>query len=116
MIYVSQNKLSKDCTFSNDMNIFFLSWDPDTCAQLYCDQHVNKILLEIVQMLYTAWYFLGKDEPGTFWERMGGTLRLLGESLVIEATVLCQTLNTPWSCGSVRTERITCGRQSWGWL
>lgn len=43
------------------MNIFFLSWDPDTCAQLYCDQHVNKILLEIVQMLYTAWYFLGKD-------------------------------------------------------
>ena len=44
------------------MNIFFLSWDPDTCAQLYCDQHVNKILLEIVQMLYTAWHFLG--EPG----------------------------------------------------
>lgn len=43
------------------MNIFFLSWDPDRCAQLYCDQHVNKILLEIVQMLYTAWYFLGQD-------------------------------------------------------
>ncbi len=46
---------------SNRMNIFFLSWDPDRCAQLYCDQHVNKILLEIVQMLYTAWYFLGND-------------------------------------------------------
>ena len=41
------------------MNIFFLSWDPDECARLYCDQHVNKILLEIVQMLYTAWHFLG---------------------------------------------------------
>ena len=41
------------------MNIFFLSWDPDECAHLYCDQHVNKILLEIVQMLYTAWHFLG---------------------------------------------------------
>jgi hypothetical protein len=43
------------------MNIFFLSWDPDECAKLYCDQHVNKILLEIAQMLYTAWHFLGKD-------------------------------------------------------
>ena len=38
------------------MNIFFLSWDPEECARLYCDQHVNKILLEIVQMLYTAWH------------------------------------------------------------
>jgi hypothetical protein len=36
------------------MNIFFLSLDPETCATLYCDQHVIKILLEIVQMLYTA--------------------------------------------------------------
>ena len=41
------------------MNIFFLSWDPDECATLYCDQHVNKILLEIVQMLYTTWHHLG---------------------------------------------------------
>ena len=39
------------------MNIFFLSLDPDECARLYCDQHVIKILLEIVQMLYTAWHF-----------------------------------------------------------
>jgi hypothetical protein len=44
------------------MNIFFLSLDPETCAQLYCDQHVIKILLEIVQMLYTAWHFSGVDE------------------------------------------------------
>ena len=36
------------------MNIFFLSLDPETCAHMYCDQHVIKILLEIVQMLYTA--------------------------------------------------------------
>ena len=43
------------------MNIFFLSLDPKKCAQLYCDQHVNKILLEIVQMLYTAWHHLGSD-------------------------------------------------------
>jgi len=38
----------------DSMNIFFLSLNPSTCAQLYCDQHVIKILLEIVQMLYTA--------------------------------------------------------------
>jgi hypothetical protein len=41
------------------MNIFFLSLDPETCAKMYCDQHVIKILLEIVQMLYTAWHFSG---------------------------------------------------------
>lgn len=44
------------------MNIFFLSWSPTKCAQLYCDQHVNKILLEIVQMLYTAWHILSPHE------------------------------------------------------
>lgn len=43
------------------MNIFFLSWDFRECAKLYCDQHVNKILLEIVQMLYTSWHVLGED-------------------------------------------------------
>lgn len=41
------------------MNIFFLSLDPEVCANLYCDQHVIKILLEIVQMLYTAWHLSG---------------------------------------------------------
>ena len=41
------------------MNIFFLSLNPNECARLYCDQHVIKILLEIVQMLYTAWHVSG---------------------------------------------------------
>ena len=41
------------------MNIFFLSLDPQECARMYCDQHVIKILLEITQMLYTAWHVLG---------------------------------------------------------
>ena len=36
------------------MNIFFLSLNATACAMMYCDQHVIKILLEIVQMLYTA--------------------------------------------------------------
>ena len=42
------------------MNIFFLSLDACECARLYCDQHVIKILLEIVQMLYTAWHICGE--------------------------------------------------------
>ena len=53
---------SKKCfTLGPNMNIFFLSLNPQICAKYYCDQHVNKILLEIVQMLYTAWHHLGSD-------------------------------------------------------
>ena len=37
------------------MNLFLLSWDPQECAQLHCDKHVVKMILELVQMLYTAW-------------------------------------------------------------
>ena len=44
------------------MNIFFLSLVPKECAHLYCDQHVIKILLEIVQMLYTAWHHSGTND------------------------------------------------------
>src|SRR6056300_311181 len=38
------------------MNIFFLSLDPCQNAKMNCDQHVVKIQLENVQMLYTAWH------------------------------------------------------------
>jgi hypothetical protein len=44
------------------MNIFFLSLSAQECAKLYCDQHVIKILLEITQMLYTAWHKTGSQE------------------------------------------------------
>lgn len=54
--------LSLKHPMSSKMNIFFLSFNPQQCAAMYCDQHVNKILLEIVQMLYTAWHTLGN--PG----------------------------------------------------
>ena len=49
------------------MNIFFLSWNFDECSRLYCDQHVVKILLEIVQMLYTAhWRVSGSLDTAPF--------------------------------------------------
>jgi hypothetical protein len=41
------------------MNLFFLDIDPQKCAEYHCDKHVIKMLLEIVQMLYTA-HHLGK--------------------------------------------------------
>lgn len=57
------------------MNIFFLSWDPTECAKLYCDQHVNKILLEIVQMLYTAWHLNAGYVPDTAPQKQNSTQR-----------------------------------------
>ena len=39
------------------MNIFWLYWDdPEANAQAYCDRHVVKIILEITQLLFTAWH------------------------------------------------------------
>ena len=36
------------------MNLFFLDIDPKKSAMYHCDKHVIKMILEIVQMLYTA--------------------------------------------------------------
>ena len=36
------------------MNIFYLDHDPYVAAQMHCDQHVHKMLLETAQMLSTA--------------------------------------------------------------
>lgn len=44
------------------MNIFFLSLDPSENAHMNCDQHVVKIQLEIVQMLYTAWHYSEQED------------------------------------------------------
>ncbi len=36
------------------MNLFFLHVDPKQCAKLHLDKHCVKMILELVQMLYTA--------------------------------------------------------------
>ena len=41
------------------MNLFFLNVDPKKCAEEHCDKHVVKMVLEIVQMLYTAHHLYG---------------------------------------------------------
>ena len=46
------------------MNLFFLHHDPQICAEYHCDKHVVKMILELVQMLFTAHICGGnKDVP-----------------------------------------------------
>lgn len=43
------------------MNIFYLSKDPQQCAQYHCDKHVVKMILESAQLLSTAHRILDVD-------------------------------------------------------
>jgi hypothetical protein len=36
------------------VNIFYLNEDPKTCAEMHCDKHVVKMILEYAQLLSTA--------------------------------------------------------------
>ena len=45
------------------MNLFWLSLDPERCAQMHCDKHVVKMPLETVQMLCTTHWIHGNDAP-----------------------------------------------------
>ena len=45
------------------MNIFVLDHDITRCAQAHCDRHVNKMILESVQMLCTALNKKGFSTP-----------------------------------------------------
>ena len=64
------------------MNIFFLDKRPDDCAEMHCDKHVVKMILESAQMLSTAHRVLDEDDahpdlykiahknhPSTIWTR-----------------------------------------------
>lgn len=45
------------------MNIFYLDKDPVVAAQMQCDKHVVKMILESAQMLSTAHWILESDNP-----------------------------------------------------
>lgn len=45
------------------MNIFYLSRDPVLCAEMHCDKHVVKMILETAQLLSTAHWELGSTAP-----------------------------------------------------
>jgi len=65
------------------MNIFFLSTDPAEAAEMSCDRHSIKMILESAQMLSTALrlhgydgdeYIYGKthiSHPSTIWTAIG---------------------------------------------
>ena len=68
------------------MNIFYLDRDPDIAAQMMCDKHVVKMILESAQMLSTTHRVLDGDDyadynglykmahknhPSTIWVRSG---------------------------------------------
>lgn len=45
------------------MNIFYLDKDPATCAEMHCDKHVVKMIIEYAQLMCTAHRVL----DGTEW-------------------------------------------------
>ena len=36
------------------MNIFYLDTSPKTCAEMHCDKHVVKMIIEYAQLMSTA--------------------------------------------------------------
>lgn len=48
------------------MNLFLLSLSASECARWHCDKHVVKMILEIVQMLYTTWHVNNPDDQRLF--------------------------------------------------
>ncbi len=45
------------------VNIFYLDKNPKKCAKYYCDKHVNKILIEILQILSQIHHNIGENKP-----------------------------------------------------
>lgn len=45
------------------MNIFYLSDDPVEAAQMHCDKHVCKMIIETAQMMSTIHHRYGRDNP-----------------------------------------------------
>ena len=48
------------------MNIFYLDRDPRVAAQMHCDEHCVKMVLETAQLLCTAHHVTGTGEEGMY--------------------------------------------------
>lgn len=44
------------------MNIFYIDTDPKTCAEMHCDKHVVKMIIEYAQLMSTAHRILDGEE------------------------------------------------------
>ena len=57
------------------VNLFYLDKDPKLCAQYYCDKHVNKIMIEIAQILSQVHHVISdKEPPYKFCKAISNTL------------------------------------------
>tara|TARA_B110000967_G_C18882477_1_gene561895 strand:+ start:211 stop:1038 length:828 start_codon:yes stop_codon:yes gene_type:complete len=45
------------------VNFFYLDKDPKKCAEYYCNKHVNKIMIEICQLLCNVIYYKTRLKP-----------------------------------------------------
>jgi len=84
------------------MNIFALDKDPVKAAQMLCDRHVNKMILESAQMLSavadryehpTIYKVSHKNHPSTLWagDRRANWQWLIDHALAMEAEKIFRT-------------------------
>ena len=96
------------------MNIFYLDPRPDTAAEMHCDKHCVKMILEYAQMLSTAHRVLDEDDahpdlykiahknhPSTIWTRSSQDhyiwLYELFKNLSIEYTIRYGKIHMSWN-------------------
>ena len=109
------------------MNIFFLDRDPVEAAQMQCDRHVVKMILETGQLLSTAHHVSGsggpykvthKNHPSAVWARQShGNYQWLYrhlEALSDEYTLRYGKVHKTWrehaQALSETPEGIMCGK------
>ena len=83
------------------MNIFFLDADPKYAAQMQCDKHVVKMVLETAQMVSTAVRNQGHDvgyllaypkHPMTIW--VGDS----GANFLLDMAKISMSEASPFAC------------------
>ena len=97
------------------MNVFYLSSLPRECAEMHCDKHVCKMMIEYAQMLSTTHRILDGDEviseslykvahknhPCTIWTRTNRSNYLwlfrLWKNLSMEYTLRYDRLHLSWT-------------------
>lgn len=85
------------------MNIFYLDRDPKIAAQMHCDKHVPKMIVESAQMLSTAHRLLDGEEymaPSKSGKRMVKHYRLPNNDDLIYKAVHAKHPCTIWTMES----------------
>ena len=94
------------------MNIFALHWRQRKAARWHCDKHVVKMLLETVQLLYTAHWVLAYPELRDCRSAVGLARRQ--RQLAVPASMALASAPVwggwwPTSCGAARRGMICRG-------